>query len=77
MAHKKTKKRRKAIKYKVIKIKVTTRQKKSLTNFCKSRHTTPNKIIKRAIGPLLKNYVGLEVNNLPVKANQLELFNLD
>ncbi|MCK9423934.1 MAG: hypothetical protein M0Q38_15195 [Bacteroidales bacterium] len=77
MARKKAKKTRKAIKYKVISIKITARQKKSLTNFCKSRHSTPNKIIKKAIGPLLKNYAGLEVNNKPVKVNQLELFKIE
>lgn len=77
MARKKAKKTRKAIKYKIISIKITTRQKKSLMNFCKSRHSTPNKIIKKAIGPLLKNYAGLEVNNTPVKVNQLELFKME
>ncbi|MCK9203451.1 MAG: hypothetical protein M0P58_03320 [Bacteroidales bacterium] len=74
---KKTKKRRKAIKYKVITIRITSRQYKSLSNFSKSRRTTPNKIIKKAIKPLMSNYTGLEVNKAPVKVNQLELFNLE
>jgi len=72
-----TKKKRKAPKYKVISIKITARQKKSLTNYCSSRHTTPNKIIKKAIGPFLNNYAGLEVKTPQVKVNQLELFTLE
>jgi hypothetical protein len=71
---KKSKKARKPVKYKTITIKVTSRQKKSLTNFCKSRRTTPNKLIKKAIGPLLQNYADLEVNSTGLRVNQLELF---
>ena len=70
----KKKKKRKVVKFKTIKIKVTARQKKSLENFCKSRKTTPNKVIKKSIRPLLENYAGL----VPVKGNekikQLQLF---
>ncbi|MEI7724348.1 MAG: hypothetical protein WCK09_04540 [Bacteroidota bacterium] len=75
MPRKKVKKARKPVKFKVITIKVTARQKKSLMNFSKSRHTTPIKLIKKAILPLLQNYADLEVNNKKtVKVNQLELF---
>lgn len=75
MARKKAKKARKPIKFKTITIKVTTRQKKSLMNYSKSRRTTPNKLIKKAIRPLLQNYADLEVTtNNHVKVNQLELF---
>jgi len=75
MPRKKTKKARKPIKFKTITIKVTARQKKSLMNYSKSRHTTPNKVIKKAIRPLLQNYAGIEVgNNSQAKVNQLELF---
>jgi len=70
----KVKKARKAMKFKTITIKVTARQKKSLVNFCKSRRSTPNKIIKKAIRPLLQNYHQLEVNPSNEKVNQLELF---
>jgi hypothetical protein len=75
MPRKKVKKARKAVKFKVITIKVTARQKKSLMNYSKSRRTTPNKLIKKAIRPLLQNYADLEFNvNSQAKVNQLELF---
>jgi hypothetical protein len=68
------KKKRKAIKYKTIKIKVSSKQKKSLENFCKVRHTTPNKIIKKAIRPLLENYVNAIPPKNSEKVKQLALF---
>ena len=75
MPRKKAKKTRKPLKFKTITIMVTARQKKSLVNYCRSRHTTPNKAIKKAIRPLLMNYADIEVLNIPqVKVNQLELF---
>jgi hypothetical protein len=75
MPRKKAKKARKPIKFKTITIKVTARQKKSLINFSKSRRTTPNKLIKKAIRPLLQNYADLEIGrNNHEKVNQLELF---
>lgn len=75
MPRKKVKKARKPVKFKTITIKVTSRQKKSLINYCRSRHTTPNKAIKKAIHPLLENYGGLETVTVPqVTVNQLELF---
>ncbi len=75
MPRKKAKKARKPLKFKTITLKVTTKQKKSLVNYCKSRHTTPIKLIKKAIRPMLDNYAGLKTTNLPpVAVNQLELF---
>jgi hypothetical protein len=75
MPLKKVKKTRKPVKFKTITIKVTARQKKSLVNYSKSRHTTPNKIIKKAIRPLLENYAGMVVvANRQEKLNQLQLF---
>ncbi len=75
MPRKKTKKARKPVKFKLITIKVTARQKKSLVNYSKSRHTTPNKLIKKAIRPLLDNYSGMVVTvNKPETLNQLQLF---
>jgi hypothetical protein len=75
MTPKKAKKNRKKVKFKTITIKVTARQKKSLMNYSKSRHTTPNKLIKKAIRPLLENYSDLVVTvNKQEKLNQLELF---
>lgn len=75
MARKKAKKAKKPVKFKTITFKVTARQKKSLVNFCRSRRTTPTKLIKKAIRPMLDNYAGLKTTSLPpVALNQLELF---
>lgn len=75
MAAKKIKKNRKAVKYKVITFKVTAQQKKSLMNISKSRRTTPIKLIKKAIRPLLENYTDMVVTvNKQEKLSQLELF---
>jgi hypothetical protein len=68
------KKKRRSVKFKTIKIKVTARQKKSLENFCKARKTTPNKIIKKSIRPLLENYTDLYVEHHNEKIKQLQLF---
>jgi len=44
-------------------------------NFCKARRTTPNKVIKKAVRPLLDNYAELVVvANKQEKISQLELF---
>jgi len=75
MPRKKIVKSRKPVRYKVITIKVTSRQKKSLMNVSRSRRTTPNKLIKKAIRPLLENYSDLTVVvNKQEKLNQLQLF---
>ncbi len=72
---KKTKKARKPVKFKTITLKVTARQKKSLINYCKSRRTTPNKIIKKSIQPFLDKYADFHVEARKKEvANQLELF---
>jgi len=68
------KKKRKPVRYKTITITITARQKKSLVNFCKSRRTTPAKIIKKAIRPLMSDYADLKVNPNSEKVNQLQLF---
>jgi len=71
---KKKNKKRKPVRFKTIKIKVSAKQKKSLENFCKSRRTTPNKIIKKAIRPLLENYVNAVPPKNNEKVKQLMLF---
>ena len=68
------KKKRKPVRYKTITFTVTAKQKKSLVNFCRSRKTTPAKIIKKAIRPLLSDYSDLKVNHSNEKVNQLQLF---
>ncbi|MCX6281202.1 MAG: hypothetical protein NTU51_04510 [Bacteroidetes bacterium] len=71
------KKKKNAVKYKQVSITISARQKKSLMNFCKSRKSTPNKVIKKAIRPLLENYHDLEVNHVSSKVNQLQLFSME
>jgi hypothetical protein len=71
------KKARKPIRYKTLKLKLTTRQKRSLENFCRSRGTTPTKIIKKSIRPLLDNYTASSPCPPQVSANQLDLFGID
>ena len=68
------KKARKPVRYRTLKLKLTTRQKRSLENFCRSRGTTPTKIIKKSIRPLLDNYSGSAPCPPQVSANQLKLF---
>ena len=70
-------KKRKKVKYKTITIKITSGQFKSLSNFSKSRRTSPNKVIKKAINPYLTNYTELDVTLNKVSVNQLVLFNID
>lgn len=74
MPRPKAKKRRKPIRYKKLTITLTARQKRSLERFAKSRKTTPTKLIKKAIRPLLENYSDLEVKMNSEKINQLQLF---
>ncbi|MBE0649045.1 MAG: hypothetical protein IH596_14835 [Bacteroidales bacterium] len=74
MPRPKAKKKRKPIRYKSLTITLTARQKRSLERFAKSRRTTPTKLIKKAIRPLLENYADLEVNVNSEKINQLQLF---
>jgi hypothetical protein len=68
------KKARKQVRFNTVRFKLTTRQKRSLENFCRSRGTTPTKIIKKSIRPLLENYAGYTPFQPPVAANQLDLF---
>ena len=70
----KKKRKRKVTRFKTIKLKVSAKQKKSLENFCKARRTTPNKIIKKAIRPLLENYVNAVPLKNQEKVKQLALF---
>ncbi|HNY03264.1 MAG TPA: hypothetical protein PKG48_11780 [Bacteroidales bacterium] len=75
MPRKKARKPRKPVKYKTLAFQVTARQKKSLVNYARLHHTTPNKLIKNAIRPMLEKYADL---NVPVtkteKHEQLQLF---
>jgi hypothetical protein len=68
------KKARKPIRYKTLKLKLTKRQKRSLENFCRSRGTTPIKVIKQSIRPMLNNYASSVPNQPQVSVRQLDLF---
>jgi len=70
---KKKKKKKNVTKFKAITFKLTARQKKSLDKNCKSRRTTPLKLIKYSI----KNYLSLVEEAPPpvfYTARQLDLF---
>jgi predicted urease superfamily metal-dependent hydrolase len=73
----KKKSTRKAVRYKVIHFKLTSRQKKSLDNYCRMRGTTTTKVIKKHIRPLLENYADAEIKTTIVRVHQLKLFNLE
>jgi hypothetical protein len=70
----KKKKTRKTLRFSTIKLKLTSRQKKSLENYCKTRGTTPLKVIKKSIRPLLENYTSATPVQSNPKIKQLELF---
>ncbi len=59
--------------YKEIKFKLSSRQKKSLMNYCKARHTTPIKLIKRSIRQYIELYADSPPEEIPA-SNQLDLF---
>jgi len=67
-------KKRKVTRYKNITFKLTTRQKKSLVNYCRARRTTPTKLIKKMIRPYISNYDVHVPEELYVTENQLDLF---
>jgi len=70
---KKKKKKKNVKKFKTITFKLTARQKKSLDKNCKSRRTTPLKLIKYSI----KNYLSLVEEAPPpayITSRQLDLF---
>ena len=70
---KKTRKRRKKVRYTTVKLKLTASQRESLDIYCKARNTTQNKLIKK----LLKKFF-VYTKELPegslATANQLDLF---
>lgn len=68
------KKKRKKIRYTKITLKLTSRQRRSLQNYCIARKTTPKKLIKKAI----KRYINGFDKSVPAEyyatENQLDLF---
>lgn len=68
------KNKRKKVKYTKVTLKLTSRQKRSLLNYCEARKTTPNKLIKKSI----KRFINGFDRNVPAEyyatENQLDLF---
>ena len=68
------KKKRKKVKFKTVTFKLSSRQKRSLINYCEARKTTPNKLIKKAI----RRYIEFYAREVPpeyfITENQLDLF---
>ncbi|MBN1338739.1 MAG: hypothetical protein JXA03_05410 [Bacteroidales bacterium] len=73
MQVRKRKKRKK--KFKEITFKLTAKQGKSLSNYCKARKTTPVKLIKKSIKRYLEKYDVEVPDQYFISAKQLELFN--
>ncbi|MFO7613237.1 MAG: hypothetical protein R6W71_01210 [Bacteroidales bacterium] len=67
------KKKRKKVRYRIIKLKLTAGQYNSLLGYCNARKTTPNKLIKKLLKPRLQ-YVNGVPEDFYVTENQLELF---
>ena len=67
-------KKRKKVRYYTVKLKLTSRQKKSLMNYCEARKTTPTKLIKKMIRPFIQNYAREVPEELFKTENQLDLF---
>ena len=74
MPRKRRKKPRKRTKYSKVTFKLTTRQKKSLMNYCKARRTTPNKLIKKSIRRFITGFDQHVPIEYYITENQLDLF---
>ncbi|MCB0806178.1 MAG: hypothetical protein KDC05_10300 [Bacteroidales bacterium] len=74
MPEKKRKKRKRKIRYSVISIKLTMKQKRSLLNYCAARHTTPNKLIKKSIRRYINGFDKSVPESYYITENQLDLF---
>lgn len=70
-------KRRKNRKYRAITFKLSPGQYRSLINYCKARHTTPIKLIKRNIERFITAYEYEVPAELYVTENQLNLWEDD
>jgi hypothetical protein len=53
-------KKRKKVKFKTVTFKLTQKQQKSLDNYCRTHKTTPIKVIKAKIEPMITKYVKKE-----------------
>ncbi len=67
-------KRRKKVRYSKLTIKLSSRQKKSLENYCTARKTTPTKLIKKMIHRFINGFDKQVPDGINVSERQLELF---
>ncbi|MDR2085198.1 MAG: hypothetical protein LBP67_09420 [Bacteroidales bacterium] len=70
----KRKKRKKRKPYKLVAFKLSTRQYKSLMNYCRYRQTTPTKVIKKSIAKYIECYSDVPTEVSYVTDNQINLF---
>jgi hypothetical protein len=70
----KHRKRRKKVRYSKLTIKLSSRQKKSLENYCLARQTTPTKLIKKMIRRYINGFDKQVPEGYFVSEKQLELF---
>ena len=74
MKTKRSKKRRRKVRYSTVTFKLTLSQKKSLLNYCKARRTTPTKLIKKHIRKYLEKFAFEVPEEYYVTENQLDMF---
>lgn len=74
MPGKQRKKVRKRTRYSKVTFKLTSRQKKSLLNYCKARQTTPNKLIKKSIRRFITGFDQHVPIEYFITENQLDMF---
>jgi hypothetical protein len=67
-------KHRKKVRYSRMTIKLSSRQKKSLVNYCAARKTTPTKLIKKVIHRYINGFDKHVPDEYSVSERQLELF---
>jgi hypothetical protein len=67
-------KHRKKVRYSKFSIKLSSRQKKSLENYCFARKTTPTKLIKKMIHRYINGFDKQVPDGYFVSEKQLELF---
>jgi hypothetical protein len=70
----KRRKKRKVVRFKTVTFKISSRQKRSLMNYCNARGITPNKLIKRCIRKYLEGFADHVPENYFITEKQLELF---
>jgi hypothetical protein len=70
----KRKRGKRKTKYKKITFKLSSRQYKSMVNYCNARQTTPIKLIKKHIRPFINGYDKNVPDEFYITENQLDMF---